>query len=820
MAGAAAPDLSNVKIAQEILEAGKKAFDPQSSPTSREARLQQYNDVITKTATIVLLPTLNALIKPDALPKWLRDPLLQTLTLLPLRPDGVRATLEFVFAVHPSSNAAADSERPQKSGASITHEAVALATRLLSSVPSSFTPEAWFEGIASQTFDLLDGKGGPELAKTLAQIVGFGILGKKQFGAPGAPGWNIFVQPLLELVNPSLGPDDAQIDTAAGTSDAEVVDLALSRLNVLVLSNPSPGLCRRVLRPVILQLWALCSWMNAPRAAEQRFSSVARGLVRTHLRLAGACSSDEVAAIFLHLLRRWIASAQKPLDLEVHITPQGHDAKSSIQDLVEVTLLQKLMHEAPGKLVNQFRQLVDVICQVLKADGRSTLGDDIVAVALSLLNLVITAPSFQKSDFKPDELETIGEALDRIGNGDRPDVSTTARNLEMLLKYRDDLETAENFSSVRTARQVEDQKTYSLAMNYMTGERDNPPPVISEGLNLLSNLIVAESPILDITAVTVLMADLLKENEDYINLRVIKVFTQLANKHPRSTVQELLDNYLDANEKASTDTRLRFGEALVQVIERLGETFSDEVAKQVCETLLSIAGRRGYRPKTMADQARRERLRNMKKQKGGDDADQHDEISDDEAMAATEGSNRDMMAQIIQGWESKRGSEDVRMRASSLSILGSALETHIVGIEPTIVSSVVDLCVHVLAMEREVEYGIVRRAAVRAILSFVKALDEARESNRTLGFGLTEASRADIQRTLTYVAETDNDGLVQQHARDVVESLGNWRARSLLPQHGDRAAPGLGRLAGLQVSLGGGPVDESDRRRPMIEEVE
>lgn len=111
---------------------------------------------------------------------------MRTLTLLPLRPDGVRGTMEFVFSVHPSSSSeAADSTTPQKQGASITHEAVALATKLLSSVPASMTPQAWFEGISGQLFYLIDGKDGPDLARTAAQILGFGILGKRQLGAPG-----------------------------------------------------------------------------------------------------------------------------------------------------------------------------------------------------------------------------------------------------------------------------------------------------------------------------------------------------------------------------------------------------------------------------------------------------------------------------------------------------------------------------------------------------------------------------------------------------------------------------------------------------------
>lgn len=111
---------------------------------------------------------------------------MQSLTLVPLRPDGVRATLEFVFSVHPSNvGRKPDAEEAQKQGASITHEAVAVATKLLSSVPSGMTPEQWFGGLSSQMFALLDGDAGPDIAKTIAQIVGYGVLGKKAYGAPG-----------------------------------------------------------------------------------------------------------------------------------------------------------------------------------------------------------------------------------------------------------------------------------------------------------------------------------------------------------------------------------------------------------------------------------------------------------------------------------------------------------------------------------------------------------------------------------------------------------------------------------------------------------
>lgn len=110
---------------------------------------------------------------------------MQTLTFVPLRPDGVRGTMEFVFSVHPSSSSQAGPATPQKQGASITQEAVSIITRLLAAVPASMSADEWCEGIAAQMNPLMDGRDGPDLARTAARIVGFGFLGRKDLGAPG-----------------------------------------------------------------------------------------------------------------------------------------------------------------------------------------------------------------------------------------------------------------------------------------------------------------------------------------------------------------------------------------------------------------------------------------------------------------------------------------------------------------------------------------------------------------------------------------------------------------------------------------------------------
>lgn len=162
------------------------------------------------------------------------------------------------------------------------------------------------------------------------------------------------------------------------------------------------------------------------------------------------------------------------------------------------------------------------------------------------------------------------------------------------------------------------------------------------------------------------------------------------------------------------------------------------------------------------------------------------------------------------------------------------METNIVGIGSEAISNSVDLAINILTLEPEEEKGILRRSAVLLILDFVKALETARREKRKLGFGLTEQSREDILRVLEYIAGTDNDGLVRQHANDVVESLKNYEMISALPDLSkEEQMPLMGRLAGLainpvlEISPDLGRSNPGERHelgttggRPRIEEIE
>lgn len=884
-------------LVEKLIELGTRASRPDVGEATRQHADQEFEEFVQKAGTLSLIPALNFLIQPGRVPPELRAKLMDVLTKIPLRPDGVRATAEFVFSVHPSSTVTSSEEaKPQKEGANITHEALSMAAKLIAYPPKSVSPDTWYQKVAPQLLSFLDGQDGPELMKVGAFVIGFGILGRKQSGAPGTAGWRAVAEPILSAINPSsagasaweISPGDI-IDLSRDRVlvPAEQLAQALFRLQALLISHPNPSLSKRLLHPIVLPLWAFASSIRPEAHREERYCQPAQNLLRIYFKLAAepsrvdhvirnllfdgnlegdlrwrfketaggnievikprdavdndaaqhkwtdiepkveslieliksVCSAEDVSSIFTELFGRWFSANAKKTDT-VLLTKVDEAADDPFNQLIQVKMLQRMMDVFPSQLATGSDSILRMVEPILKqAAGEGD--DETVPVALSLLNIVVTAPNFQKAGTDKNLVQSIESSLKRLGKADLGSASATARNLALLLEYRDELDDPSERPSAPTSSQIEDRKTYDLALSYIT-QADSPPPVRAEGLNLLQSLIVENSSVLDIPATLVLMSSLLQDDDDYINLRLINMYTQLANKHPKTVTKDLVEHYVDADEKASVDMRLRFGEALLQVIERLGEMFTGDTARQVAEALLATAGRRGYRPKTEQKQQREEKLRLMKQKRaekewGGEVPDLGSDEDETEEVRA----NKEILTQIISGWDSKKGSEDIRIRGSALSILAVGIETNLAGVGAALVTASVDLSINVLTVELGMETGILRRAAVLVILAFVRALNKAKEEGRRLGFGLTEESQEDIKRVLSYVAETDNDGLVKQHASDVVETLDNWKLGSLVSQVQEQA-PGttLTRLAGLSVGPEGTAFAGRTSSRPRIEEVE
>ncbi|KAG0651402.1 hypothetical protein D0Z07_1672 [Hyphodiscus hymeniophilus] len=890
-------------LADQVIHWGELGFDPELPQKDRALNQSKFYGLIERSSVLALMPVLSFLIQPGRVPSWLRHPLMSALALLPLRERGVQNAIEFILSVHPSNSQYEGSG--SKKGSGISHEALNAASRLLSAPPSGVPKEKWFSQIAPQLFSLLEGEGEAEMDKAAAFIIGFGILGRKQYGAPGLPGWEAFVKPMLHGIDPSAFPTCDQssteesivtLDSSNALVSSNEVARSLQRVTALLSSHPNPALTKRLLRPIVLPLWSLSSWQEDNEKIDVRYRKPARKLLRTFLQLSSGHSSEkpqshptstnlsfiarnltftgqyysagfewiyapsgdggiqiqkagqnrkhlmpnlakidrvadcfidlikatpgleaETSSLFMDLCIKWLKDGDKASSLLILTQVDSMESSDDIENrLIEAKILQKMISEIPEKLVSESQQVLDLVDQVLSQFNTmvANASEDTVAVALSLLNMILTSPTFQETFENQHILKHIQRSLELISKNTHLDISLTARNLVMLMRFRSAVEQTDTPSSVvQPDQQAEDRKSYNLAMSYLTAT-DSPPPVRVQGLELISNVVRANNPILDIPALLVLFSSLLQDPEEYIYLRAIKSLIQLSGRHPKAVMKDLIERYVDSHEEYGLDQRLRLGEALVQVIESSSPAFTGEVAGSVSQGLLSVAGRRGMRAKTEQAQEKQNRLK-RKKDKEAEDAWDGEVPQLVELLEKESHEDYETISQIVSGWESKRGTEDVRIRSSAVSILAAAIESNVDGIGSSLISTIVDISIHILTLEPEPEKGILRRSAILLIMSFVRALNSASAEGKKLGFGFVGQSLDDVQRILKYVGETDNDGLVRRHASDVIESLQAWQMNAFLPSHNTQT--GIQDLAGLSITSSDGP---GSRIKPRIEEIE
>jgi hypothetical protein len=538
--------------------------------------------------------------------------------------------------------------------------------------------------------------------------------------------------------------------------------------------------------------------------------------------MSPTADTDGVPKLFLSLCRKWLLAEDENLKPEIRLSAsaQPEDTKELERKIIDAKIMQKMIDLLPSRLVEESNQVLELASEVLFKASRSTEdidNDETVPIALSLLNMIFTASSTRTLSESQPIYTSIKQSLEIISRKCL-EVSSTARNILMIMEFQANEPEFDEPARVQD-KSIEDRKTYKLAMGYITGA-DSPAPVRAQGLDLLLNLIKSNSPILDVPATMILISSLLQDEEEYIYLRAIKAYIQLSIKHPKAVTKDVMERYFDANEELPLDARLRHGEALLQVIEKLGESFTGESAQHIGTGLLALAGRRGYRPKTEEKKQKAAALQKLKNKQAEDawsgEVPQLDEneMTEDDILRA----------HIVEGWEGKRGEEDVRTRASALSIFGMAIEVNIAGLGSSLVSGGVDLSINILALEPEPEKGILRRSAILLVMSLIRALDKAQEEGKKLGFGLAGQSLDDVLRILKYVQETDNDGLVRQHAKDVVEELGVWQMKYLRGADIRTEMPqqvGLEELAGLSINPSRSRTTEPDLGgRPRIEEIE
>lgn len=584
---------------------------------------------------------------------------------------------------------------------------------------------------------------------------------------------------------------------------------------------------------------------------------------------SGVSNDDEIGSLFVHVSKHWLVESDFA-EGKNRLEPGEDAGKDPLHSLVYAKLTQKMLEEYKDKLAAEPKRVIELVNQLLSAysverekiqtrrakasipslaalemivDANVAIGGDanaperprdedsteMVSIALSLLTAILSSPEFALDPQTFTLLDSLRRNLAQLtthNNSFPASIGMTAANILALLNLHLSLPPSPLDSTKRPADpHADDRKTHQQALTYLT---DALPPIRAQGLSLLTILIAKPSPILDIPSTIILLQSVLQDEDEFIYLSAIKALGLLASRHPKTVVRRLVEQYVDVAEDVGLDVRIRTGEALLKTVERLGAALAGDVAAMVGDGMVAVAGRRAQKPK--ARESRRTQHQQAEQAKkeaddawGGEAPSLNDLRVDADQKTTTTAAAAEEEEKLLQAWSTPHGDadgleDDTRMRASALSILGAAIETHPAGLPPTLLPTALDLAIDTLRVERRGTIpdtgAILRRAAVVLVLSLLRADEQER-----LGLGLGFDTR--LRDALWAVESVESDSVTLGHVRTVLHRLDASRM-VFEPSEGGYAGTGIGlgdgRVKGLAVDLP--REDDGGEGRPRIEEVE
>ncbi|KAI5798955.1 hypothetical protein EDC01DRAFT_649849 [Geopyxis carbonaria] len=922
-----------------IAGCGQLAFDPEAEIDNREHWKAKFTELTDGISTGTLMPILMSLLHPGA-PPWFRQPVTKCLSLLPIsRPQGVQNILELFLSMASSGNVA------QEASAQLSTDALAKVSRLLSSVPSSTTPEAYFRKVCPQLLELLQSSD-LGLQRSSAYVIAE-LLGKKgsfiqteivdkiiskfnpQVSAPARNADKLrkntkVSSALLDLEDTIEKTSNSSLifeipnksETKSLITEEEPVPLpkdiiipesklltALSSLELLLSSHPTPLIPERLISPILVPLWGLCryakyigrnawyervsgilksffavsldqsileriqdnlafvgtdNWVYAPGSSggiEIR-STVGGGKTAFDMDVINSGVEEFLAILetekakgsilsdyFLSIFRTWLSrdAELEPMKMLINakvlqemlashgeaLTKKPTEILQVIKSVLDeyVNYLEELKNPSKKASLGKIKPSLGALGQIVPDAPESFIADDdegseetqrseTAAMALSLLNILISSPETKLSETDKRLVTTLHPSLTYLSSSAYidPNLTMLATNLTAVLPIHTHTVSTTSTPTPLVERQREE---YTTAISYL---RDPLIPVRAHGLYLLRQLILDRAPIVDVTNTARLLIGMVKDGDSFVYLNVIKCLSALTDRHSKTVTKLLVGAYMDdedvlhvkgnSDDNLTLDERLKIGEALLATVQRLGGALVGEAAQTVGLGMINIVSRRRTRQSSELD---KQGPLTSDATPGSDDDDDDDDDDEEEfdedgnILTDKQKQTRNTHARIVAGWGNTPHAEDLRIRTSALSILGSAIEVNPGGLGTHILRDALDVSLSILTLESTLEAAILRRAAVVCIGGILKSVVKTDEGEDTWRMdvwrGVIQQRIPDIRRVVGYVRATDEDGLVREQASVVVENMDAVVQRRVLGGAMRIESPAEGLGMGLNLNI-------------------
>ena len=601
--------------------------------------------------------------------------------------------------------------------------------------------------------------------------------------------------------------------------------------------------------------------------------------------LSDAKVSDDIAGlIFLRVTKRWLSLNHKTkatLLLESDDDPLTGLTDAKLSEVLAskfkdsfarspvhiIELMSQLLHryvsDNRARLERQtsFLQpsranLGSIVAPRSETGDKTSTGDtsedDLVSFAISIINTLVATPEFKRAPTTDALLSQVTGHLQYLVHTQHqppisPVITSSAHSLLQALN-------PSTLDPDQSKVDIDPLASYRTMLQAALQDLTSPEaPNRTWSLSTLHKLIQNTSSfsVIDVPATTYLVLSAsLADPESYVHSAAIPVLVTLALSAPHPTIQILVDVFLDVDERSlalskgrmteekekevqeALDYRLRVGEVLNKIL--LADEFWDDKSsmgvkftsnKHMASACLSLASRRGQRRKTQSSR-QAVSLQIIQQQEEAEVAwggPIPNVLEPDSEASAADQADYEALSKIVKGWEDTGIEEDVRIRASAMSVFSTILEKRVGFVGQATVDAGLQIVLLIVTMETIGAFFILRRAAVLVVMGLLRALDKALDADEDSSVGLGIKQQDEVLRVLRWVRDEDGDELVREHAASVVDGLETLRMKKLykIRDEGMKLGPNLGLEGGLRgLTVRPDVNDGLGKRRMVVEEIE
>lgn len=487
----------------------------------------------------------------------------------------------------------------------------------------------------------------------------------------------------------------------------------------------------------------------------------------------------------------------------------------------------------------------------IENERNTTDDDELVLFALSITTTLLSSRNFRRTPETTPILQSMLPPLEYLSQSAQTTLSPSIRTAASALLHHIKPPSTDTTSSPMSTTDplAEHKATLRAITSDLTSDE---PPMRTWALHTLHKVI--KDPVafhvIDLPSMTHrLLSASLADPESYVHTAAVPVLVDLAIRAPLPVVKILVDAFIDVDERSlklreglsteesekqlghALDFRLRVGEVLNGVVldgttweHASGAAVRYGCARLVFDACLSTASRRGQRAKTSSARAELKAAERQTREEG--EAAWGGPIPNLFESDGTDHENeaeRDALLEIVQTWEQTGLEEDVRIRASSLSIVSTILEHRLNLLRQPQLSAALQMVILILTVETSDAKAMLRRAGALVALGVLRAMDAALEGRKEGTVGMSNKQLKEIERVIAWVKAEDKDALVRDHAAVVIESLDTLRLKKLykMKDEGFRLGPSLGLEGALRgIDITPSSKDNGGRRKMIVEEVE